>query len=162
VTRFTSRRTAAGILALGVMLGSLLVNTMSASAATRTAGSAGPARFVAASTAGTNVVRLSHQGKAAAPDIAVASCTSSRATWVHVDSAYGLQCFGGTGTSYFSPYPALYSFCAGNNHGSFEVYNANIGRYVITNYSAGYGSNFGARIYIVWVTINGWSGSYRC
>jgi hypothetical protein len=146
----------AGVLALGVMLGTGLMTGMPASAAMRTAGPA-----VTTSTAHTNAVRITYQDKGATPGIVEGSCTSSRATWVHVDSGDGDLCFGYMGTAYFSPYPYLYEFCAGNNYGSFVEFNIYTGDYYDVHFKQGYGSDFYGED-IVSVTINGWSGNDKC
>jgi hypothetical protein len=71
---------------------------------------------------------------AVTPAITLGACT--HATWVHVDSKAGLQCFAHPGTEDFSNDP-LYTFCAGNNNGYFIYYNVGADKDVKVNYSAG-------------------------
>jgi hypothetical protein len=151
MARFTLRGAAAGVMALGV----LLASGMSASASTRAVPSFVQPGTVAAGAVGGHV---SHDST----PIQEQPCTSGRKTWVHIDSADGLQCFGFAGTAAFDPYPRLYEFCAGNNHGSFEVFDSDTGKYSSGNYSAGFARDYGNGIYIVSVTIKGWSGSDSC
>lgn len=155
-----------------LMLGIIFASTMPASAVTSTGRSAIRAKTYVYDNDGAHVIRTARESGAQAirtvrgsrvtPAIEVESCTSSRATWVHVYSPEGLQCFGYTGEAFWSPWPELYTFCAGNNHGSFIYYDANNGKTYTSDFYAGFGSDFAPGIYIESVTINGWSGSDKC
>ncbi len=160
MTGFTPRWAAAGIMALGFVLSGGMAASASAvpqAAQPRTAVTRIAAPYVS------HVPRLGGPVRVrTTPDIQEASCTSSRKNWVHIDSSEGNLCFGSTGTADFYPYPQVAQFCAGNNHGNYEFYNANNGGYYINYYSAGYIVDYAPGIYIISVTINGWSGSDFC
>lgn len=158
--RLTSRLAAAGALALGLTLAISLANALPASAATTRI--AAPARATPSGTARIGLAPPPGQRVTASSDIEEESCTSGRATWVHIDTSYGLLCFGYTGVAEWEVPPELYTFCAGNNYGYFEEYNENNGDYYLVQYNHGYGSDFGPLILIVYVEIDGWSGSDTC
>jgi hypothetical protein len=96
----------------------------------------------------------------ATPAIVEGACTSK--TWVHVDSANGLQCFAHPGTWGFDPVPELFTFCSGNNHGSFTAHDASTGKNVTTDFSAGFNRSYANGLYIESLTISGGSGSDSC
>jgi hypothetical protein len=112
-------------------LGVVLTSGVPASASARAVPSFVRPGTAAASIAGTHVIHVLHSGRTArvlaGPDIQEQSCTSSRKNWVHIDSSEGNLCFGSAGTAEFYPYPQVAQFCAGNNHGSYEYYDANSG-----------------------------------
>jgi hypothetical protein len=54
-------------------------------------------------------------------DIQENSCTSGRATWVHMTMNGVTRCFGGTGTLGFSG-NVTYWFCSGNNYGTVKYW----------------------------------------
>jgi hypothetical protein len=96
----------------------------------------------------------------ATPAIQEGACT--HATWVHVDSADGLECFAHPGTWHFGPAPELYTFCSGNNKGSFTTYAVSTGKDTTRNFSAGYRASFASGIYIETLTLTSGSGSDSC
>jgi hypothetical protein len=166
MTRLTSRLAAAGILTLAVVLAPCLATAIPASAATsaptHVAASAVTASPASASPARTDLAHLSASGATVSPAIEQESCTSGRATWVHVDTSYGLLCFGFAGTAKWSVPPLLYTFCAGNNYGYFETYNEANGKYFVQHFTQGFGADFGSLILLVYVEIQGYSGSDKC
>jgi hypothetical protein len=94
------------------------------------------------------------------PAIQEGACT--HATWVHVDSADGLECFAHPGTWHFGPAPELYTFCSGNNNGSFTTYAVSTGKDTTRNFSAGYRASFASGIYLETLTLTSGSGSDSC
>ena len=160
MTGFTSRWAAAGIMALVFVLCGGMAASASAVPLPARPGTA--VARIAATDVG-HAPRLGGPVRVhTTPDIQEASCTSSRKNWVHIDSSEGNLCFGSTGTAEFYPSPQVAQFCGGNNHGNYEFYNANNGNYYINDYSAGYIVDYAPGIYIISVTINGWSGSDFC
>jgi hypothetical protein len=77
-------------------------------------------------------------------------------------SSIGEQCFGGKEVTAWSPYPELTQFCTGNNHGSWEFYDANDKKYGGGNFSAGFARDYPNGYYIVSLKITGWSGNDKC
>lgn len=96
----------------------------------------------------------------AGPAISIGPCTS--ATWVHVDSSNGLHCYAHPGTWPFDPVPELYTFCSGNNHGSFTAHDAATGKTVTTDFPAGFSRSYANGLFIESLTITGGSGSDSC
>jgi hypothetical protein len=137
-----ARLTAAGMLALAVMLGTVFMNAIPASAAPRAAGSA---------------------VSAALPDIREATCTSARATWVHVSDSYGLQCYGGAGRYNFTPMDvAFFGFCAGNNYGHYKIFDQSNMKFYVKYFKPGFSIDYPNDIFIVYLKIKSWSGSDTC
>jgi hypothetical protein len=96
----------------------------------------------------------------ATPAIQEGACT--HATWVHVDSTDGLECFAHPGTWHFGPAPELFTFCSGNNSGSFTTYSVSTGKDTTKKFSAGYRASFASGIYIETLTLTSGSGSDSC
>lgn len=132
--RKTSRRIAIGAAALGAM-----------------AASATPA--------------IAATGKGITPDIAVVVC-SANPTAVHIDTtAGGLICLGTDGTLIFADPedPGLFSFCAGNNYGSYVEYDSGLGETFTSDFSAGFAIDYDPDvIHVESVTITRHSGSDTC
>lgn len=77
----------------------------------------------------------------------------------------GPTCYGFTGYTY--PDYQVDLICAGNNYGYIETYNANNGIYDLFPFSEGQwfpsrSSEWGPGIYLVYLEIDGWSGSDSC
>ncbi len=160
--RLTSRFAAAGVLALGLVLATTLANALPASASSQVAGSAALAKGAPASTARIGLAPPPSQRVTASPDIEEESCTSSRATWVHVYADSGTFCLGYTGLIEWSVPPEIYTFCAGNNYGYFETYYEPSGTYSAAAFSEGFGRDYPNLTLLVYVEIDGWSGSDSC
>lgn len=96
---------------------------------------------------------------AVTPAITLGGCT--HATWVHVDSAAGLQCFAHPGTRDFSDDP-LYTFCAGNNNGYFVYQDVGSDKDVTVNYSAGFRRSYPAGDNLEILHISDGGGSDSC
>jgi len=98
------------------------------------------------------------------PDISSATCTSSRATWVHVWP--GPTCYGFTGGT--SPWQPVDNICFGNNYGVAEVYNSNTGTYTdYYTHSPGVWlpsafSEWGPGMYLDYLEIDGYTGGDHC
>jgi hypothetical protein len=164
--RFTARTAAAGLFALGITLAAGLANALPASAATsgstHVAASVVTARTDSSSPASAQAVRLSTNGPIASPDIEEESCTSSRATWVHAYTDSGTFCLGYAGLIEWSVPPEIYTFCAGNNYGYYELYYEPTGKYSVVHFTQGFGLDYPNLTLLVYVEIDGWSGSDKC
>jgi hypothetical protein len=110
--------------------------------------------------AGVITASAAQAAPAITPAIQEGACT--HATWVHVDSADGLECFAHPGPWHFGPAPELYTFCSGNNNGSFTTYAVSTGKDTTKNFSAGYRASFASGIYIETLTLTSGSGSDSC
>jgi hypothetical protein len=96
----------------------------------------------------------------AVPDITQATCTASRVHWVHVDFRGKNECYGFTGTELFKNGAEMYGFCAGNNHGSI-IYERG-GHLYFLPFGSGYRADYANGLYLLNLTITGWSGSGGC
>jgi hypothetical protein len=163
---FRARAAAAGMLALGVVLTTALASASPASAATpastRVAASAATARTDSSSPASAQALHLSGNGVTASPDIEKESCTTSRATWVHAYTDSGTFCLGYAGIYEWSVPPEIYTFCAGNNYGYYELYYEPTGKYTVVHFTQGFGLDYPNLTLLVYVEIDGWSGSDKC
>jgi hypothetical protein len=107
------------------------------------------------------VSRIASAGRYSVPNIQEQPCTSGRATWVHIKTLeHGTQCYGFTGTWYFSG-NVLISFCPGNNRGTFW-YSDSKGQEHSFNFEPG-GATVGFMTGgAVKLYISGWEGNYKC
>ena len=166
MNRFRARAAAAGLLGLGLVVATCLANAVPASATTSAparaaATAAANARTNPVNPAQADAVHLSN-GVLASPDIEEESCTSSRATWVHAYTDSGTFCIGYAGTIEWSVPPEIYTFCAGNNYGYYEVYYEPTGTYTVVHFTQGFGLDYANLTLLVYVQIDGWSGSDSC
>ncbi len=165
MTRPTLRFAAAGTLALGVILATSLTSALPASAAaTRTAIPSAPITAAPANSGRIGLTPPPSQRVTASPDIEIESCTSGRATWVHVyaDLPSEIFCVGFTGSIYWSVPPQVYAFCTGNNYGYVEWYNEENGEYSYGPFYQGFAANITGEVLLVYLEIDGWSGSDSC
>ena len=139
--------------ALMVLLG-VLMGTAPALASTASTSQAG-SHYATVPTVSSTV------GGYAVGNIQEQPCTSGRATWVHIKTLeHGTQCYGFTGTWYFSG-NVLISFCPGNNRGTFW-YSDSKGQEHSFNFEPG-GATVGFMTGgAVKLYISGWEGNYTC
>jgi hypothetical protein len=152
----------------------MLVTAIAALAATATSASA----MTAAHTGMSAVSRNDYAGrdgaiktigvvKVVSGGIESRACSSSTATWVHVDTTEGTFCIGFTGTIYFTlpEKDKVLAFCAGNNYGNFTAkqlsgiqyfYPGHVNYWNICIGNCKPGINMGQ------VTITGWGGNNQC
>lgn len=159
------RRVRFTAVAIGATIAVGMAMVTPASAATSTTGSAAPAGNYLYHTPGFHVIRTERVKAGPAigeikPAISEESCTSSRATWVHIDDYLGYDCFGGMGYESYNAAPRLYTFCAGNNNGVLDIVVSGI-KYFGT-YSAGFAQDYGCCVYVFHFSIAGWSGGDTC
>ena len=99
------------------------------------------------------------------PDIHSASCTSARATWVHITFTAphsGTTCYGGTGTITFSANDVS-KFCPGNNAGAFKYMIIATGQDKTDNFSSGGATlHFNPTVDAISLHISSFSGSHSC
>jgi hypothetical protein len=101
---------------------------------------------------------------AANPLIQDQSCTSGRATWVHIYFYAGTHCYGFKGLVDLPDFGGggynAQTVCFGNNYGVFW-YDQN-GHGYRQNFVSGEVDYFGSNITPTALEINGWSGSSNC
>ena len=166
MNRFRARAASAGILALGLALATCLGSAAPASATTSAATRAATAAAANARTDPVNpaqaaAVHLS-DGALVSPDIESEPCTSGRATWVHAYTDSGTFCLGYAGIYEWSVPPEIYTFCAGNNNGYYELYYEPTGTYSVVHFTHGFGLDYPNLTLLVYVEIVNWSGSDTC
>jgi hypothetical protein len=165
MTRLTSRLATAGTLALGLVLAASLANALPASAAaTRTVVSSVPMTAPPANSGQVGLPPSPGQRVTVSPDIETESCTSGRATWVHVYANLPSEifCVGFKGAISWSVPPQVYAFCTGNNYGYVEWYNEITGTYSYGPFYQGFAADYTGKILLVYLEIDGWSGSDSC